>query len=95
MTRTVELGAVLAGEVIGQIAGPTAAAHIRAGRLVPLLLDHMTDMYSLFLYYGSRAASPPGYVVSSIWQSSVSPTARSSCSVPRSFVLLISTENLR
>ena len=56
--ETVELGAVLAGEVIGQIAGPTAAAHIRAGRLVPLLLDHMTDMYSLFLYYGSRAAQP-------------------------------------
>ena len=54
----VELGAVLAGEVIGQLAGPTAAAHIRAGRLVPLLLEHMIDVYSLFLYYGSRAAQP-------------------------------------
>ncbi|HHQ4918442.1 LysR family transcriptional regulator [Aeromonas hydrophila] len=56
--ETVELGAVLAGEVIGQIAGPTAAAHIRAGHLVPLLLEHMTDMHSLFIYYGSRAAQP-------------------------------------
>ena len=56
--ETVELRAVLAGEVIGQIAGPTAAQHIRAGRLVPLLLEHMTDMHSLFLYYGSRAAQP-------------------------------------
>lgn len=54
----VEIGAVLAGEVIGQLAGPTAAAHIRAGRLVPLLLEHMIDVYSLFLYYGSRAAQP-------------------------------------
>lgn len=56
--ETVELGTVLAGKMIGQITGPTAAAHIRAGRLVPLLLDHMTDMYSLFLNYGSRAAQP-------------------------------------
>ncbi len=54
----VELGAVLAGDVIGQLAGPTAAAHIRVGRLVPLLLEHMTQMHGLFLYYGSRAAQP-------------------------------------
>jgi len=25
---------------------------------VPLLLDHMTDNLSLFIYYGSRAAQP-------------------------------------
>ena len=25
---------------------------------MPLLLDHMTDNYSLFVYYGSRAAQP-------------------------------------
>ncbi|WPC71714.1 LysR substrate-binding domain-containing protein [Aeromonas hydrophila] len=56
--RRVELGAVLAGDVIGQLAGPTAAAHIRAGRLVPLLLEHMTQRLGLFLYYGSRAAQP-------------------------------------
>ena len=53
-----ELRAVIAGEVIGQLAVPTAASLIRAGRLVPLLLDHMTDNLSLFVYYGSRAAQP-------------------------------------
>ncbi|WP_341678237.1 LysR family transcriptional regulator [Niveibacterium sp. SC-1] len=53
-----ELRAVLAGEVIAQLAAPTAASLIRAGRLVPLLLDHMSEMYSLFVYYGSRAAQP-------------------------------------
>ncbi|GAA5175977.1 oxidative stress response transcriptional regulator OsaR [Niveibacterium umoris] len=50
-----ELHAVLAGEVIGQLAVPTAAPHIRAGRLVPLLAEHVADGYSLFIYYGSRA----------------------------------------
>ncbi len=54
----IELQAVLAGEVIAQIAGPTAAAHIRAGRLVPLLLEHIADFHSLFLYYGNRTALP-------------------------------------
>lgn len=53
-----ELRAVLAGEVIGQLAVPTAASLIRSGRLVPLLLDHMVDHYSLFIYYGSRTAQP-------------------------------------
>ena len=53
-----ELRAVLAGEVIGQLAVPTAASLMRSGRLVPLLLDHMTDNLSLFIYYGSRAAQP-------------------------------------
>ncbi len=56
--ETFELRAVLAGEVIGQLAAPTAATLVRAGRLVPLLLDHVTDHYSLFVYYGSRAALP-------------------------------------
>lgn len=53
-----ELRTVLAGEVIGQLAAPTAAPHIRAGRLVPLLVDNVADAYSLFLYYGSRTAQP-------------------------------------
>lgn len=53
-----ELRTVLGGAVIGQLAGPTAAAHIRAGRLVPLLLDHLSEAYSLYLYYGSRTAQP-------------------------------------
>lgn len=50
-----ELHAVLAGEVIGQLAAPTAAPHIRAGRLQPLLVEHVADGYSLFVYYGNRA----------------------------------------
>ncbi len=53
-----ELRTVLAGEVIAQLAAPTAAGHIRAGHLVPLLLEHMTDFFSLYLYYGSRVAQP-------------------------------------
>lgn len=53
-----ELQAVLAGEVIAQLAVPTVASLIRAGRLVPILLEHMADNYSLFIYYGSRTAQP-------------------------------------
>jgi len=53
-----ELRAVLAGEVIGQLAAPTAASLIRSGRLVPLLLEHMSDVHNLYLYYGSRTAQP-------------------------------------
>lgn len=53
-----ELRSVLAGELIGQLAVPSAASLIRSGRLVPLLLDHMADNLSLFLYYGSRNAQP-------------------------------------
>lgn len=53
-----ELQAVLDGQVIGQLANFSAAAHIRAGRLVPLLLQHMSDHIGVHLYYGSRAAQP-------------------------------------
>lgn len=53
-----ELRTALAGTIIGQFAGPTAAPHIRAGRLIPLLLEHMCDAYSLYLYYSSRLAQP-------------------------------------
>jgi len=53
-----ELHAVLAGEIIAQIAVPTGAALIRSGRLVPLLLEHMTNSYQMFIYYGSRQAQP-------------------------------------
>ncbi len=53
-----ELRAVLAGEVIGQLAAPTAASLIRAGRLVPLLIEHMSDVHNLYIYYGSRTAQP-------------------------------------
>lgn len=53
-----ELHAVLAGKVIGQLAGVTAAPHIRAKQLVPLLIDHVPDRYNYFVYYGSRSAQP-------------------------------------
>lgn len=53
-----ELQAVLNGQVIGQLANFSAAAHIRAGRLVPMLLQHMSNHIGVHLYYGSRAAQP-------------------------------------
>lgn len=53
-----ELRTVLAGEVIAQLAAPSAAALIRAGRLVPVLIEHLTDNLNLYVYYGSRAAVP-------------------------------------
>lgn len=56
--EALELRAVLAGRVIGQLAIPTAAAHIRSGRIVPILLEHITDNLNLYLYYGNRTAQP-------------------------------------
>jgi len=56
--ETVELNAVLAGKVIGQLAGVTAAPYLREGRLVPLLTQHMPDYGSYFVYYGSRTSQP-------------------------------------
>ena len=53
-----ELQAVLAGQVLGQVANLSAAAHVRSGKLVPLLLQHMSDHIGVHLYYGSRAAQP-------------------------------------
>ena len=56
--EVIELHAVLSGKVIGQLAGVTAAPYIRAGQLVPLLVDHIPERYSYFVYYGSRNAQP-------------------------------------
>lgn len=53
-----ESQAVLAGHVIGQLTAIAAASHIRSGRLVPLMTEHVVDPVSAFLYYGSRAAQP-------------------------------------
>jgi len=52
------LRTALTGAIVGQFAAPTVASHIRAGRLVPLLLDHVSEAYSFYLYYGSRTAQP-------------------------------------
>jgi DNA-binding transcriptional LysR family regulator len=53
-----EVEAVLAGHVIGQLAGMAAVPHIRAGRLVPLLTKHVADHLGVYVYYGSRSAQP-------------------------------------
>jgi DNA-binding transcriptional LysR family regulator len=53
-----EAEAVLSGHVIGLLSGLSAAAHIRSGRLVPLLTAHSTDHMSVHVYYGSRRAQP-------------------------------------
>lgn len=53
-----EIQAVLLGHVIGQLANFSAAAHIRAGRLIPILLSHVSEYVDLHIYYGSRASQP-------------------------------------
>ncbi|MEJ8851601.1 LysR family transcriptional regulator [Variovorax rhizosphaerae] len=56
--EALETEAVLAGHVVGLLTNVAAAEHIRAGRLVPLLTEHVADSSSAFLYYGSRTAQP-------------------------------------
>jgi DNA-binding transcriptional LysR family regulator len=56
--EALEAEAVLGGHVIGQLTAVTVASHIRSGRLVPLLTEHVADQSSVFVYYGSRAAQP-------------------------------------
>ncbi|MBQ2649273.1 MAG: LysR family transcriptional regulator [Achromobacter sp.] len=53
-----EAQTVLAGEAIGQLGSFTAVPHIRAGRLVPLLLRHAVDLEGIYLYYGRRTEQP-------------------------------------
>ncbi|MGQ0651119.1 MAG: LysR family transcriptional regulator [Betaproteobacteria bacterium] len=53
-----ELQLVLAGQAIGQLTNISAASHIRAGRLVPLLLPSISAQYGVYIYYGSRSAQP-------------------------------------
>lgn len=53
-----ELHAVVSGKVLGQLAGTTAAPYIRTGQLVPILLDHMPEIASYFVYFGSRKSQP-------------------------------------
>lgn len=56
--EALETEAVLAGHVIGLLTSVAAAPHIRSGRLVPLLVKHVADKSSVFVYYGSRSAQP-------------------------------------
>jgi len=53
-----EVHAVLAGHVIGQLTAIAAVSYIRSGLLVPLLTKHVVEPASAFVYYGSRAAQP-------------------------------------
>ena len=53
-----EARAVVAGQVVGQLVGATAAPLVRAGTLVPLLPAHTTDHLGLYVYWGSRVAQP-------------------------------------
>ena len=53
-----ELQAVLSGQVIGQLANFSAAEHIRAGRLVPVLLPNISANIGMHVYYGNRTAQP-------------------------------------
>jgi len=53
-----EMEAILAGQVLGVMTGVTAAAHVRAGRLLPVLTAYRVEHYGLYLYYGSRSAQP-------------------------------------
>lgn len=53
-----ELQAVLSGTVIGQLTSVTIAQHIRSGRLIPVLTEHVADHASYFIYYGSRTSQP-------------------------------------
>jgi DNA-binding transcriptional LysR family regulator len=53
-----EADAVLAGLAIGQLGSFSAAAHIREGRLVPLLTSHLTQRESIYIYYRHRTEQP-------------------------------------
>ncbi|RFU46489.1 LysR family transcriptional regulator [Paraburkholderia sp. DHOC27] len=53
-----ETQAVLAGLGIGQLATFNCTAHIRAGRLVPLLTQHIADYGTIHIYYGHRTEQP-------------------------------------
>jgi DNA-binding transcriptional LysR family regulator len=49
-----ELRAVLAGQVVGQLANFTAAPYLRSGQLVALLRPQVSEPMGLHLYYGNR-----------------------------------------
>ncbi|MEI2417882.1 LysR family transcriptional regulator [Orrella sp. JC864] len=53
-----ETEAVLAGLGIGQLASFSAAPHLRAGRLVPLLTRHVAEHDAFYVYYRRRTEQP-------------------------------------
>jgi len=54
--EALETEAVVAGHVVCLLTSVAAAPHICSGRLVPLLVEHVVDRSSVFVYYGSRPA---------------------------------------
>jgi len=56
--EALEVDAIVSGAAIGQLTGVAAAAHIRAGRLVPLLSRHVCDHLSVQAHCGSRTSQP-------------------------------------
>lgn len=53
-----ETQAVLSGLGIGQLASFNVTAHLRSGRLVPLLTEHIAEYGMIYLYYGHRTERP-------------------------------------
>jgi DNA-binding transcriptional LysR family regulator len=53
-----EVDAVVAGLAIGQLGSFSAVSHIRSGRLVPLLTQHLTQRESIYIYYRHRTEQP-------------------------------------
>jgi DNA-binding transcriptional LysR family regulator len=53
-----EVQAVLSGLAVGQLGSFAATQHIRSGRLVPLLLQHLAELDGIYLYYGHRTELP-------------------------------------
>lgn len=53
-----ELEAVIAGFGIGLLDGASAAEHVRAGRLVPLLCEHVSERMGIYIYYPQRIDMP-------------------------------------
>jgi DNA-binding transcriptional LysR family regulator len=53
-----ETQAVLSGLGIGQLGSFNATPHIRSGRLVALLTQHITEYGTVYIYYGHRTEQP-------------------------------------
>ncbi|MGF6773630.1 DNA-binding transcriptional LysR family regulator [Paraburkholderia sp. GAS199] len=53
-----ETDAVLAGLGIGQLGSFSATPHLRSGRLVPLLTQHVTQREAIYVYYRHRTEQP-------------------------------------
>lgn len=54
----VETQAVLSGMGIGQLGSFDATTHIRSGRLVALLTQHVSEYGAIYIYYGHRTEQP-------------------------------------